>query len=106
MVAMRSDMSVLLQPQPPTQPELDPLSGACDLEAHAGEAMERRIARGDFDAAGKRVQILNPRGTPPPISLRPMAPRPHSLEGRTIYLVDVRFMNGKTFLEEIQKVFA
>jgi hypothetical protein len=68
--------------------------------------MERRIAHGEFDARGKRVQVMNPRGTPPAISLRPMAERPRSLAGRTVYLVDVRFMNGKAFLEEIQKVMA
>ena len=92
-------------PLSPTD-ELAPLVDACELEAYPGEVMERRIARGDFDPAGKRVQVLSPRGTPPDIRLRPMAARPASLEGRTVYFVDVRFMNGKSFLEEIQKVFA
>jgi hypothetical protein len=86
--------------------ELDPLIGACELETYPGEVMERRIAHGEFDARGKRVQVMNPRGTPPAISLRPMAERLRSLDGRTVYLVDVRFMNGKAFLEEIQKVMA
>lgn len=90
----------------PADDELAPLLGACEIEAYPGEVMERRIARGDFGPAGKRVQVLNPRGTPPDIRLRPMAARPTSLEGRTVYFVDVRFMNGKAFLEEIQKVFA
>ncbi|HEY1226170.1 MAG TPA: UGSC family (seleno)protein [Ramlibacter sp.] len=83
-----------------------PLVGACELEAYPGEVMERRIARGEFDPRGKRVQVLNPRGTPPAITLRAMAPRPSSIEGRTVYLVDVRFMNGKAFLEEIEKAIA
>ena len=52
------------------------------------------------------MRALNPRGTPPPVVLRPMAPRPASLEGRTIYLVDVRFMNGDVFLGEIRKLLA
>jgi hypothetical protein len=101
-------VSSTLEVQPSAQPgtELDPLVGACELEAYPGEVMERRIGQGDFAPRGKRVQVLNPRGTPPAISLRPMAARPHSLDGRTIYLVDVRFMNGKAFLEEIQKVIA
>ena len=103
-----ADVSSTLEVQPAAQPgtELDPLVGACELEAYPGEVMERRIGQGEFDPRGKRVQVLNPRGTPPAISLRPMAARPHSLDGRTIYLVDVRFMNGKAFLEEIQKVIA
>ena len=68
--------------------------------------MERRIARGDFTPQGRRVQVLNPRGTPPAIRLRSMAPRPASLAGRTVYLVDVRFMNGKSLLEQVQQVLA
>ena len=100
-------MSVILQPGPDAAPDaLDPLVGACEIEAYPGETMERRIAHGDFDPAGKKIVLLNPRGTPPPIRLRPMAPRPASLEGRTVYLVDVRFMNGKSLLAEIQQVFA
>lgn len=85
--------------------ELDPLIDACEFEAYPGETMERRIARGDFDAQGKPFVLINPRGTPPPIRLRPMAARPASLEGKTVYFVDVRFMNGKSFLAEIQQVF-
>ncbi len=79
---------------------------ACELEAYPGENMERRVAAGEFAAAGKRFRVFNPRGTPPAISLRRMAPRPQSLAGKTIYFVDVRFMNGAAFLAEIQKVFA
>ena len=85
---------------------LEPIVDACALESYPGEIMERRVAAGEFDPAGKPVRALNPRGTPPAIRLRPMASRPASLEGRTIYLVDVRFMNGSVFLGEIQKVFA
>ena len=85
---------------------LEPIVDACALESYPGELMERRVAAGEFDPAGKAVRALNPRGTPPAIRLRRMAPRPASIEGRTIYFVDVRFMNGSVFLGEIQKVFA
>lgn len=103
-------MSAVLEPSTsPAQPEADDLGalvGACALEAYPGEVMERRIAHGDFAPEGKKLVVVNPRGTPPPIRLRPMAPRPQSLEGRTVYFVDVRFMNGRSFLAEIQRVFA
>ena len=88
----------------PSPGTADALVGACDLESFPGEAMQRRIDRGEFDPRGKRVQVLNPRGTPPPIALRPMAARPGTMAGRTIYLVDVRFMNGKALLEEVARV--
>jgi len=81
-------------------------AGACEVEAYPGENAEKRIAAGEFSPEGRKVTVLNPRGTPPAVKLRPMAPRPASLEGRTIYLVDVRFMNGNVLLGEIQKLFA
>ena len=46
--------------------------------------------------------VLNPTGNPPPIERRAMAPRPESLEGKTIYLVDVTFNGGDLFLQEMQ----
>lgn len=82
------------------------ITHACEIESYPGESMQRRVAAGEFDAAAKRCKALNPRGTPPAIRLRAMAPRPDSLEGKTIYFVDVRFMNGSVFLAEIQKEFA
>ena len=47
--------------------------------------------------------VLNPTGNPPPIERRAMAPRPDSLDGKTIYLVDVTFNGGDLFLQEMQK---
>ena len=52
------------------------------------------------------MTVLDPRGSPPSISLVPMAERPKSLAGRPVYLVDVRFMNGDVLLRELQKAFA
>jgi len=63
-----------------------------------------------FAAAGACAQeaeplftVLNPTGNPPPIERRAMAPRPDSLDGKTIYLVDVTFNGGDLFLQEMQK---
>jgi len=60
--------------------------------------------------AGARAQsgeplytVLNPTGNPPPIERRAMAPRPDSLNGKTIYLVDVTFNGGDLFLKEMEK---
>lgn len=50
--------------------------------------------------------ILNPTGNPPPIERRSMAPRPASLSGKTVYLVDETFDNGDKFLQEMQKYMA
>jgi hypothetical protein len=50
------------------------------------------------------VQILNPRGTPPPITLIPMAPRPETLDGKTIYIVDVNFPLTEPFYKAALKL--
>jgi hypothetical protein len=47
--------------------------------------------------------VLNPTGNPPPIERKAMAPRSDSLDGKTIYLVDVTFNGGDLFLQEMQK---
>ncbi len=51
-----------------------------------------------------KIAVLNPRGNPPPIRLVPMAPRLDTLEGKTIYVINIGF--GDTFLPEVQKVLA
>lgn len=38
-----------------------------------------------------KISIVNPRGQLPPIRLVPMAPRPDTLEGKTVYLIAVSF---------------
>ena len=38
-----------------------------------------------------KLTVLNPRGTPPPIRLVPMAPRLDTLEGKTVYIIGISF---------------
>jgi hypothetical protein len=93
-----------------------------------------RHLAGSADPGARKVTVLDPRGQPsgifgrrgepgsdmmaivnpethPTISrdelvpLR-MAPRPSSLDTKTIYLVDVGFAGGKEFLEEVQAWFS
>jgi hypothetical protein len=50
--------------------------------------------------------VLNPIGIAPAIERKAMAPRPGSLDGKTVYLVDVTFNGGDLFLQEMQKWMA
>jgi hypothetical protein len=50
--------------------------------------------------------VLNPTGIAPAIERKSMAPRPASLDGKTVYLVDVTFNGGDLFLQEMQKWMA
>ena len=72
-----------------------------DSSARAQQAKKAAPAK----AGAGKVVGLNPRGTPPPIKLIPMAPRLASLDGKTVYLVDVGFHDGDNFLRQIQAWF-
>jgi hypothetical protein len=52
------------------------------------------------------ITVLNPTGNAPPIELKPMAPRPASLDGKTVYLVDVTFNGGDKLLQQMQEWMA
>jgi hypothetical protein len=48
-----------------------------------------------------KIEALNPKGMPPPITLIPMAPRLKTLDGKTIYLVSDGFPGADHFLNQI-----
>ena len=39
-----------------------------------------------------KITVLNPMGTPPPITLIPQAPRPNTLDGKTIYFINTGYI--------------
>jgi hypothetical protein len=53
-----------------------------------------------------KLTAMNPQGTPPPVRLIPMAPRVDTLDGKTIYFVDVRYVGGDLFLKEMMSWFS
>lgn len=56
--------------------------------------------------AESKITVLNPLGNPPPVKLKPMAPRLTSLNGKTIYVVDDGFIGGDNLLREMVDWFA
>jgi len=52
-------------------------------------------------SGGPKLEVLNPRGLPPPITLIPMAKRLDTLDGKTIYLVSDGFPGADAFLNQI-----
>jgi hypothetical protein len=70
-------------------------------ENNRAQAQGRKAA-----PAEAKTTVLNPLGTPPPVKLKPMAPRPASLEGKTIYVVDDGFVGGDNLLLEMVDWFA
>src|SRR5438105_4392956 len=53
-----------------------------------------------------KITVLNPVGYPPKVSRKTAAPRPESLDGKTIYLVDCRFDDSVEVLKQVQNWFA
>jgi hypothetical protein len=54
----------------------------------------------------RKLVVFNPMGYPPAIKPLKMAPRPATLEGKTVYLVDMRFDDADLLLEQMQAWFA
>jgi hypothetical protein len=53
-----------------------------------------------------RLTVHDPRGYPPKVTGKRLAPRPESLDGKTVYLVDCLFDNSGVFLEQVRDWFA
>jgi hypothetical protein len=53
-----------------------------------------------------KITVLNPLGQPPAIARVPMAPRLTSLEGKTIYIVDIGFTDTHQLFTEMQKLLS
>ena len=51
--------------------------------------------------AVEKITVLNPMGTPPPIKLKPMAPRLNTLDGKTIYVVNQGYLGTDNLLAEM-----
>jgi hypothetical protein len=67
-------------------------------------AEQTKTAKSTKAGAGNdaHFQALNPKGSPPPVRLIPMAPRLDTIHGKTIYLVDTGFMSGGVLLQQMQ----
>ena len=54
---------------------------------------------------GPLITVHNPVGYPPTISRKQPAPRPSSLDGKTVYLVDTKFDDSLELLRQVQAWF-
>ena len=51
---------------------------------------------------GEKLTVHDPRGYPPRITGKPLAPRLQSLDGKTVYLVDCLFDNSDVFIGQLR----
>lgn len=61
---------------------------------------------GAWRAQEPKITVHNPLGQPPAIARVPMAPRIDSLEGKTIYIVDIGFTDTHQFFTEMRDLLA
>jgi hypothetical protein len=73
----------------------------CSLPAlNQAQAQGRKAA-----PAAEKITVLNPMGTPPPITVKPMAEPLSTLDGKTLYLVNTGFVNTERLMAEYRKWF-
>jgi hypothetical protein len=53
-----------------------------------------------------KITVLSPLGQPPAITRVPMAPRLTTLDGKTIYIVDIGFTDTHQFFTEMEMLLA
>lgn len=73
------------------------LSLFCSFQVDQAQAQGKKAAV----PAEAKITVLNPLGVAPPITLKPMAPRPSSLDGKTIYLIDNGYLGTDNLLKEM-----
>jgi len=59
---------------------------------------------GAAPAQDAKITVLNPRGIQPQIRQIPMAARPDTLDGKTIYIVDTRYPRTREFVEALATI--
>jgi hypothetical protein len=52
------------------------------------------------------VTVHDPRGYPPTVTGKPLAPRLETLDGKNVYLVDCLFDNSAVFVDQLQGWFS
>jgi hypothetical protein len=62
-------------------------------------------AQAQGNAGNEKITVLSPRGQPPSIQLKPMAPRLDTLDGKTVYLVNDGYLGTDILLGEMQAWF-
>ena len=54
----------------------------------------------------ERITVHDPRGYPPKVTGKALAPRVQSLDGRKLYLVDCLFDNSEAFMDQLHHWFS
>jgi len=78
---------------------------SASMLSHQTYAQGRKAAAPSEPVVMPKITVLNPMGTPPPITLIPQAPRPNTLDGKTVYLINTGYIGTDRFMDEVAKWF-
>jgi len=62
-------------------------------------------AQSTGQAGKEKITVVNPLGTPPPVSIKAQAPRLDTMDGKTIYLLSNGYPNSENVLYELTDWF-
>lgn len=86
--------------------ELERRKGVSDLLQLPAQPNGLAIAQRTWEVhMDKRLTVHDPRGYPPKVTGKRLAPRLEALEGKLIYLVDCLFENSDVFMDQLQRWF-
>ena len=69
--------------------------------AYAQGAKTAKTSKAQADV--QKIVVMNPRGIQPEIRKIPMASRPATLDGKTVYIVDTKYPNTKPFVQSLHE---
>jgi len=68
-------------------------------------AQGKRAAAANGPVVMPQITVLNPMGTPPPITLIPQAPRQGTLDGKTIYFINTGYIGTDRLMTVMMEWF-
>jgi hypothetical protein len=81
------------------------LACVVSMPANRTYAQGKKAGSSEGPAAMPKITVLNPMGTPPPITLSPQAPRPDTLDGKTLYFINTGYIGTDRLMEVMSDWF-
>jgi hypothetical protein len=77
----------------------------CSVSIQVNQASAQGKKAASAEPRMPKITVLNPMGTPPPVQLKPQAPRLTTLEGKTIYFVNTGYIGTDRLMEVMSDWF-
>jgi hypothetical protein len=75
------------------------------IQSNQTYAQGKTAASSNGPVVMPKITVLNPMGTPPPITLVPQAPRPNMLDGKTVYFLNTGYIGTDRLMSEMMDWF-